>query len=40
MLPQGQEAPASFEVVRVEKAAQEGQPEVSGVQEEELDLKN
>lgn len=38
MLPQGQEAPASFEQVGAEKAAQEGQPEASVVQEEEVNL--
>lgn len=38
VLPQGQEAPASSEQVGAEKPAQEGQPEASVVQEEELDL--
>lgn len=37
--PPGWEAPASSEEVAAEKAAQEGRPEASGVQEEELALK-
>lgn len=39
MLPEGPEAPASFEQVGAEKAVQAGRPEASGVQEEELNLK-
>lgn len=37
-LPEGPEAPASFEQVGAEKAVQAGRPEASEVQEEELNL--
>lgn len=40
MLPRGQEAPAAFEQVGAEKAAEEKQPEASVVLEEQLDLKH
>lgn len=40
MLPQGQEAPATFEQVGAEKAAEEKQPEASVVLEGQLDLKH
>lgn len=39
MWPPGQEAPASAEPAGPEKAAQEGRPEASVVQEEEPALK-
>lgn len=38
VLSQGQEAPATFEQVGAEKAAREGQPEASVVQEGKLNL--
>jgi len=38
VLPWGQEAPAASEQAGAEKAAQEGQPEASAVQEEDLTL--